>query len=354
MIHKKGNRKRVKSKTNLPYGTEDLDPVVVAYHENGVRRVRCYVRGCPHILRVPTRHDRGEVCPDHGIRCHNSSYGATYSYVDVRRNIIASPGLFATRIVGHPFKYESHRLGYEKSEDALSWNVFRSLQEAGCLAELRFRMTGEDHAAEPQLFLWGINVTDDRCEPWDLLIAARERFESHLPVVRPKTEPDIGLYLPGKYLILIEAKFTSPNTYYERGPRKDRQSLTFDELLNIYSDPSLEILDIEKARSQQRIYYQLWRNMVFAEWMAKIGSTGTIAYHVNLLRESSCDQLPVAFSRLVRDRHSNRFLPYTWEEIFRGTESELTILASYTLTKTASLLPAFQTSPCEKTHSKLS
>ena len=46
--------------------------------------------------------------------------------------------MFAERIVGHPFKYESHRLGAENSEDALSRNVFRSLQEAGCLLHWEF------------------------------------------------------------------------------------------------------------------------------------------------------------------------------------------------------------------------
>ena len=60
----------------------------------------------------------------------------TYSYADMRHNAIASPHLLATRIVGHPFKFESHRLGLERSEDMLSWNVFRSLQEAGCLRML--------------------------------------------------------------------------------------------------------------------------------------------------------------------------------------------------------------------------
>jgi ribonuclease Z len=69
------------------------------------------VRGCKHILRTPTRDEKGEACPIHGIRCHFSYSGATYSYADVRGNIIASPNLLATRIIGHPFKYESHRLG---------------------------------------------------------------------------------------------------------------------------------------------------------------------------------------------------------------------------------------------------
>ena len=284
--------------SQLPYGVGDLDPDVEV-HPDDRDLVRCYVRGCRHFVRRPTRRRRGELCPEHGIYCHHSRYGSTYSYADVRRNIIASPDLFVQRIVGHPFKYESHRLGSENSEDALSWNVFRSLQEAGCLARVAKLLIGEDHEDEPRLYMWGIRVDDDSFEPWDLLIAARERFESNLPIKRPLTEPDIAMHLPGKYLVLIEAKFTSPNPVYRRGPRKDEQSLTLDELLDIYWDPSLRILNYTHARSQNRIHYQLWRNMVFAEWMAKLEGERTTAYHVNLLRSGHGKEDWKQFSRAL-------------------------------------------------------
>jgi hypothetical protein len=249
------------SEFSLPVGLPDLDPAVML--ESGPpRSVRCYVRGCGRRLRPPSRGDRGEACPEHGIRCHVSSSGATYTYPDVRRNAIVAPELLRSRIVRHPFKYESHRLGHERSEDALSWNVFRSLQEAGCLHRMAQQVTGLDCAAEPRLFLWGIELTGDALTPWDLLIAARERFERRLPVERPKTQPDIALFLAGRYLIHIEAKFTSPNTFYVDGPRRDSRSLTLRELIQIYQDPALRILDSEGAEAAGLIYYQLWRNLV--------------------------------------------------------------------------------------------
>ena len=90
----------------LPYGVGDL-VTDVECHTGPPRQVRCYVNGCGHLLRTPTRGDRGEVCPDHGIRCHCSSAGATYSYENSTRNVIASPAAFGQRIIGHPFKYAS-------------------------------------------------------------------------------------------------------------------------------------------------------------------------------------------------------------------------------------------------------
>jgi len=331
------------SKRALPFGTEDLDPNV-AVVDTWPKRVRCYVKGCQHVLRAPTRRDKGDVCPDHGIRCHNSWAGATYTYANVRNNAIASPDLLATRIVGHPFKYESHRLGAERSEDMLSWNVFRSLQEAGCLHRVGQFITGDRSRIEPFLYLWGICLTDDDLTPWDLLIDARKRFESNLPVDRPLTEPDIALYLPGRYLILIEAKFTSPNTVYTKGPRASDSSLTLDELLDIYSDRVLRTLDYSVAQKRDRIHYQLWRNMIFSEWMAYMDHARTKPYHVNLVRSGFERASAEEFGSMVRPGVRDCFQRITWEQIYCWCigEPKLSRLRRYLDTKTAGLTKAFR------------
>jgi hypothetical protein len=330
-----------RSQDRLPFGTGDLwhSPSMIS---DRPRRVRCYVLGCPNILETPTRGGRGDVCPEHGIRCHFSAAGATYSYRDPRRNMIASPQLFADRIINHPFKFESHRMGLEKSEDAVSWNVFRSLAESNGLAKIASLITGLPNDEEPALYLWGIRISGDDFTPWDLLIEARKRFENNLPVDRPLTEPDIALHLPGKYLILVEAKFTSPNSFYERGPRQNRSSLTLDELLGIYHDRRLAILSIERARSALRVPYQLWRNMVFAEWMATLDSPTTRAYHVNLVREGYEAKTELEFRELVRPECQDRFHRLTWEGIYAASIGpQHRQLRQYIETKTAGLKQAF-------------
>jgi len=259
--------------------------------------------------------------------------------------VIASPEVFATRVVGHPFKYESHRLGLEKSEDALTWNVFRSLQEAGQLHQIARWVTGQDIPTEPYLFLWGIGLTQDTFKPWDLLIEARQRFENALPVRRPLTEPDIALVLPGRYLVLIEAKFTSPNTFYTDGPRKDASSLTKVELLDFYRDAGLKILDEDKARASEAVYYQLWRNMVFAEWMAHEEGWNTRAYHASLTRAGTEKESCEHFRSMVRPDYRDRFIHIAWEDLYwqiaKGN-TKLERLQQYLETKTAALNRAFQ------------
>ena len=225
----------------------------------------------------------------------------------------------------------------------VSWNVFRSLQEAGCLGMLARAITGDTTAIEPLLFLWGICLTDDAFDPCHLLTAARVRFEFDLPVQRPLTEPDIMLWLPGKYLILIEAKFTSGNMTYQRGSRKDAHSLTLAELLTIYHDPTLQILDHDQASSASHVHYQLWRNMVFSEWMAREDHPATKAYHVNLVRHGYEEANANEFHDLVNAEFQDRFRRITWEQIYHlyAADPRLSTLCRYLETKTAGLVPAF-------------
>lgn len=324
----------------LPYGILDLDPVVMI-DPGPPLRIKCFVEACNQFLIPPTRERRGEVCPVHGIRCTRSG---TYIYSDVRQNIIVSQDLLADRIVGHPFKVETWRFGNERGEDALTFNVFRSFQLVQCLNYIGRYITGLPIEEEPTLYLWGLNLSDDSLIPSPLLLAARERFEKRLPVRRPKTEPDVILHLPGEYLILIEAKFCSPNTFYLDGPRRNLQSLTKAELLDIYSDLSLQYLDRGKAIAADRVYYQLWRNVTFAEWMAQLDSPRTKAFFANLTRRGYENQSFYHFQEMVRPVSIPRVVHLFWEDLYvlAGLAGgRLTLLQEYLLTKTANLLSAF-------------
>jgi hypothetical protein len=330
--------------TALPYGLFDLDPSIVT-DPGPPFRVRCYIRDCTEMLRPPTRGFRGDTCPKHGIRTHCSGNSVTYTYARAERNIIASPALFKHKLRGHPDKFETHRFGYENSEDALTWNVFRSLQEVGCLHEIARYITGLDTHEEPTLYLWGLRMSDDSLELWDLLTAARNHFETNrLPVKRPATEPDIGIHLQNKFLILIEAKLGSGNTCYTDGERKNPQSLTKNELLDIYQHSKLQILDVEKAKAANRVFYQLWRNMQFAEYMAMLDGPHTLGFHANLVRAGCEHESTSEFRQLIKPGYEDRFSRLTWETIFTLTGlcwRRLTRLQEYMMAKTLGLAPAF-------------
>jgi hypothetical protein len=254
----------------------------------------------------------------------------------VARNIIASPELFAERVVGHPLKYESHRLGSEKSEDALSWNVFRSLQEVERLAQVAKLVVGSDHLDEPNLYLWGLRVDDNSFEPWELLLAARNRFEANLPEGRPPTEPDIILHLPGKYLLVIEAKFTSPNTV--SGPTKQSR------VISLYNDTALQLIDTVSARKAPKFFDQLWRNVVFAEWMALRDGADTKPYLVNLVRMVDQEESK-SFKACLCNDFVDQFNIISWEQIFAMCTSDDPAdfrLRNYMRNKSTNLKQAFR------------
>ena len=324
----------------MPYGLLDVDPVLVTDRGPPVR-LRCVICDCPQFLIPPTRSRAGQVCSTHGIRVHTSG---TFTYRDPSRNFIVDPTL-VRRIIRSPDKFESGRLGYERSEDAVTLNVFRSFQEAKCLNEIARLITGLEVTDEPDLYLWGLNLTNDSLGVFPLLQAARDRFERRLPVARPATEPDSCLFCDGHYLILIEAKLCSPNTFYFDGPRRDAQSLTKDELLTNYHDPAVcQILDIEKAKESEAVAYQMWRNTVFSEWMAHHAKPGTKAFFCNLVRAGCELDSFEHFHGLVRPQFANRVSRIRWEDLFLLASihgDRLLRLREYMATKTCNLQPAF-------------
>jgi hypothetical protein len=77
----------------------------------------------------------------------------TFIYEHPLDNFIAGHQLIET--ASSWGKAETHRLGYENSEDALTWNVFRSLQEAERLGIGAAALASVESRAEPTLYLWG-------------------------------------------------------------------------------------------------------------------------------------------------------------------------------------------------------
>jgi len=312
-----------------------LDPKVKK-RKGPPKEIRCYFRGCDKYLRPPTRSDSGVACPKHDIFCHSSG---TYSYLAPEQNAIVSEDVFKNSVLGKSKKYDKKRLGNENSEDALTWNVFRSLQLAGCLGQCAQRLFGVPTATEPDLYLWGLRSTGDSFKLWDLLSRAREHFEGRLPPRHPRTEPDVALHVPCEYLLLIEAKFTSDNSCCcaHAGEKHGK-------LLQLYHSPTLNMLDVEKARSTWHLFDQLWRNMVFAEWMAQQDTEATEAYLVNLVREGYETTTRAEFGGLLNDEYQGHFRRVTWEEIYRlamNERSELDLMCRYMEQKTANLRRAF-------------
>jgi hypothetical protein len=213
------------------FGHADFD----LSHVGDTPASKCPVRDCSALLvglQYGKQHDRDGTprernkpwCPDHQIRLHSNTFvywnGDDQQEDSRLRNFIVEKGLATQIALKRGAKAEAHRLGYEMSEDALSWNVFVSLALFGRLKEAGEFLTGHSLSAEPTLYLWGnrIDLVGGELGTYPPLLKVREYLESGINGFG--TEPDIMLVVEDEIVICIEAKFGSGNPLAHDGEVK--------------------------------------------------------------------------------------------------------------------------------------
>jgi hypothetical protein len=280
------------------------------------------------------------------------------------RSFMVEPELVQAVALKAGAKAEAHRLGYEMSEDALTWNVFVSLAIAGQLREAAHILTGRRLSREPTLYLWGklIDPTTRHFKTFEPLDRVRSYLENG--IAHFLTEPDIMLVVEGEMLICIEAKFGSGNPLaYEAAARIDVPKAKFggggnkkptsrNGLIERYFKRARKPETAAAIRPQSMtdtLHSQLFRNVVFASEMADK------EWHVvNLVCDSARirqDNSRYAFSNptphvcnyLAPDvRHC--FTYRTWEQLYRTVIQDnprLATLKSYFEGKSAHYRQAF-------------
>jgi hypothetical protein len=320
----------------------------------------CPVNSCStKLVSVPYRRGLLPFCLTHGIRLHSKTfayYNLAQKLGDARlRNFIVRSDLARKVALGSTQKAESHRLGYEMSEDALSWNVFVSLADAGKLRSAAEFLIDCDIGEEPDLYLWGERLdvkggtSGRRYQQLDHAIGNLENG-----VTRFKTEPDIMLVLDGRVVICIEAKFGSGNPLAHHGTSKAGGKPTDrDGLLRRYLDPASAITrrDIDRDGIGEIFHSQIFRNLVFASEMANGGDWHVVSLMSTTQRKlgrttdkySFDDPRPQVWSCL-RSECRDRFHFRTWEDLYgkvvRNNEG-LAQLGAYIRTKSAHYERAF-------------
>jgi hypothetical protein len=240
----------------------------------------CPVRGCSaRLVDLPygKQQDRdGNLwCPSHGIRLHSGTFvywnGRGREDESRLRNFIVRPDLVRDIALPKGMKAEAHRLGFEMSEDALSWNVFVSMAAAGRLRQVANYLTGRVVRSEPSLYLWGrhIDLQGVDFTVYPDLLRVRDLLEKDIGTFH--TEPDIMLIAPGEMVICIEAKFGSGNPLaYNSREAVGQKPTAREKLLARYLVPGeYAKLCIQPEQIGKRFHSQLFRNIVFACEMAR-------------------------------------------------------------------------------------
>lgn len=325
---------------SAPYGVGDLAPDVASGYSNGTlvreTEIKCCVRDCPHWVRrrrVGQSKAEGLYCPLHEI---SISTTPTYIFKDHQRNFIVGRSL-----LGQVKKVESWRLGHETSEDAVSWNVFVGLLLAGGLSDCFELLTGSAALTEPELYLWGNRI--QRTEAPAVcrqLGEVRQELESGTGI---PTEPDVILRVPGQALVLVEAKFGSPNG---RFVGKEERFGSVSDYLSRYSTKQGQLDPLNRewisAQPSEQILEQLCRNAIFATWLSTDGESPHV---VNLVSASSEPSIEEEFGRHLRPGVLT-FHRRTWDDIARlpiMAEDAAVPLRAYLDNKTLRLRKALTT-----------
>jgi hypothetical protein len=227
-------------------------------------------------------------------------------------------------------KAETWRLGNENSEDALSFNVFRSFQETGLLRQVAGVLVGLELEEEPELIVWGHRLGGGSAAPDDDLKAVLNEIEG---TRGQQTEPDVILRLPGWGWIFIEAKLSSPTSTYKGRP--DRLA----SWRNRYGNSEAFNATSLAAAEADAFPEQLLRNVAVAHRLAG----GKNAAVVALVRDVYHDSVTGWAAEFVAD---DRVLTRTatWEQLYALTadKAELTDLRDYLGDKSVGLRPAFK------------
>lgn len=295
--------------------------------------MRCPLIGHDHWLPWDARgYSRGTQA--HGGPSMTFRVSPTYVLDDPLENFIAGRDLVAGALNREWQKAETRRLGHENSEDAVSWNVFRSLQEAGQLGLAARVLAGVDVEGEPELILWGRRIGLDETAPCPEIQRALDALE---PTHRQQTEPDVVLHLPGWGWIFIEAKLASPTATYAGKREKlsawrERYPIRAPGLFN----------DVALAAAVGKSFpEQLLRNVAVAH---AVRASGEQVVVVALVREQDRPAVKGWAGDYLTSAAGMRPRTGTWERLYAALspdDARLAVLRRYMKNKSVGLCRAF-------------
>ena len=263
--------------------------------------VECPVIACNRSVDRQRQFFRREEpfrCPEHGIYISPSTFEYEHAHTNLLRMDDADLALFEKLSLG---KAEAGRLARERSEDALTFNVFRGLERTGTLDRILSSITATTvHGAVPSYW----SLVSETGETHPLLRDARLAFEPHF---RQCTEPDL-LVETADTLFLIEAKLGSTN---ETTPTRESVLPGYERAADGWY--STVLCGSPRAVAVEQKLYQLMRCWLLGSWMAN--KAGKRFVLVNLVASSSDGSVPARFGAHIMQSAERQFVRATWEGI---------------------------------------
>lgn len=264
--------------------------------------VSCPVAGCRERVARQRRVFRtlpAFLCPEHRIYISPT----TFEYADARRNfpLIDQPDWRLLRDEIASEKRESHRLGRERSEDAVTYNAFRTIERSGGLPDLLGFLTRRRQPSA-ELAYWSYSVPDKGTVP--SLDAARRAFHE---VPARGSEPDLIAITPTD-LVFIEVKVTSSNATV---PSRPEALSHYETAEDGWYHRMFKVDPDTVARIHRK--YELMRFWLLGSWMAEQACKRFTL--VSLTRDGQDAALETEFASVIRQTDDCTFAHWSWEAI---------------------------------------
>jgi hypothetical protein len=280
------------------YGMEELKKWI----EKTETRVECPVEGCSEKVerqRVSFTTESKFKCPVHNIYISPS----TFEYQSELDNLLWKDKVDLDLFEKIKLVKRESRIARERSEDAVSWNVFRFLEKQNLICDFLQKVAGisEDNA---EVIYW--SYSQSQHGTWFMLNEGRKEFE-----LRPSkgSEPDI-IILGKKTLVIIEAKFLDSNKSQVPPPRVEHTYISrgggwWKQVFH----SGFKTIAVENRK------YELSRFWLIGSWIAK--QLNLDFYLVNLTLSGRDGDIEQIFKEHINESSTRMFKRITWEEIYQ-------------------------------------
>ena len=267
---------------------------------SGPDSVECPVLACHHQVERQTKQFvREERFRCEGHRIYISA--STFEYEDYLDNVLSGDPE-DRNLLQHVFKVKrEQRFARERSEDALTFNVLRTLEREGVLHDVAPAMSGY-HEQNATISYWSLSAQTGELHAG--LADARKTFGEE---DGRGTEPDVIIETDST-LLVIEAKLDSA---HETKPSKTEVLRTYASAAGGWYGKVFRSSADEVARKQK--LYQLMRLWLLGTWMAD--RAGKRFVLVSLTPEACEKGISARFGVHIVASEKQQFVRHTWEQI---------------------------------------
>jgi hypothetical protein len=278
------------------FGIQDLKPKISITPTT----VECPVKGCCRKVERQRRSFRREErfqCPDHKIYISPS----TFEYASEGDNLLWHNKADLDLLEAAKKVKRESRIARDNSEDALTWNTFRYLENTNQLANLLSHVTQARHSYA-ELIYWSYSQKVKGA--WLELNKARKEFGENL---QRSSEPDL-IAVTNKALFFIEAKLTATNDTSPSDPKNRKRYLVGGN--EWHKQVFISDFDTIAIHAKKYEFFRFW---LLGSWLAK--EMERDFYLLNVVLSARETDIEARFTPYIRVDSQRQFKRLSWERI---------------------------------------